>query len=231
MQTTENKSVPQSYNQLQDTASATTLHWTKFFADPNLQNLIDTALRRNQELNITWKEIELARNEIRFKDAALFPTVGAGVGVGLEKVGRYTSQGAGDASTEIKPGKEMPDPLSDLRGAVYASWEIDIWQKLHNAKKAALTRYLSTVEGKNFVITNLIAEVARSYYELLALDTQLEIVQQTIALQNSALEIVKIPKESARVTELAVPKFHAKVFHSQCLEFDIRPRIKEPKTS
>src|SRR6187549_1043754 len=94
VQTTENKSVPQSYNQLQDTASATTLHWTKFFADPNLQNLIDTALRRNQELNITWKEIELARNEIRFKDAALFPTVGAGVGLGLEKVGRYTSQGA-----------------------------------------------------------------------------------------------------------------------------------------
>ena len=47
---------------------------------------------------------------------------------------------------------------------------------MRNSKKAAVTRYLSTIEGKNFVITNLVAEIANSYYELLALDNQLEIV-------------------------------------------------------
>ena len=226
-QAAENRTVPQSYNDKQDTINTSTVQWKRFFTDPNLLNLIDTALKRNQELNITLKEIEIARNDIRFRQAPLLPTVGARLGVGVEKVGRYTSQGAGDASTEIKPGKEMPDPLTDLTAAVYANWEIDIWQKLHNAKKAAVIRYLSTVEGKNFLLTNLVAEVASSYYELLALDNQLEIVKQNIGLQNNALEIVKIQKEAARVTELAVQKFQAEVLHSQSLEFDIRQRIKE----
>ena len=62
---------------------------------------------------ITLQEIEIARNDIRIKKGALLPTVGVRAGAGVEKVGRYTSQGAGDASTEIKPGKEMPDPLPD----------------------------------------------------------------------------------------------------------------------
>src|SRR6185503_2725204 len=144
---------------------------------------IDTALRNNQELNITLQEIEIARNEIRLRQQPLLPTVTARAGIGVEKVGRYTSQGAGDATTEIKPGKEMPDPLMDYAVAAYANWEIDIWKKLRNAKKAAITRYLSTVEGKNFMLTNLVAEIANSYYELMALDNQLVIVRQNIELQ------------------------------------------------
>jgi outer membrane protein TolC len=107
------------------------------------------------------------------KKAALLPTVGLRAGTGVEKVGRYTSQGAGDATTEITPGKEFPDPLTDFTVGAYASWEVDIWNKLHTAKKAAVSRYLATVEGKNFVQTNLVAEVANSYYELQALDNQL----------------------------------------------------------
>jgi hypothetical protein len=70
-------------------------------------------------------------------------------------------------------------------------------------KKAAVTRYLATVEGK-ILLTNLVAEVANSYYELQALDNPL-IVKQNIALQKSALEIVKLQKKKAR--ERAVQKF------------------------
>jgi outer membrane protein TolC len=77
------------------------------------------------------------------------------------------------------------------------------------------------------MLTNLVAEVANSYYELLALDNQLEIVQQNIGLQKNALEIVKIQKDAARVTELAVQKFQAEVLKSQSLEFDILQQIKE----
>jgi len=157
----------------------------------------------------------------------LLPQVGIGAGAGIEKVGRYTSQGAGDASTEIKPGKEMPDPLGDFKIGAYAHWEVDVWKKLRNSKKATVSRYLSTIEGKNFVITNLIAEVANSYYELLALDSQLEIVKQNIALQSNALEIVKIQKEAARATELAVQKFQSEVLASKSMEFDILQNIKE----
>jgi len=221
------KPVPESFGKSTDTTNVSSTPWRKYFKDPNLVNLIDTALKNNQELQITLQEIEIAKNDIRVRKGALLPSVGVGAGAGIEKVGRYTSQGAGDASTEIKPGKEMPDPLADFKLAAYANWEVDIWKKLRNSKKAAVSRYLATVEGKNFVITNLIAEVADSYYELLALDNQLEIVRQNIGLQTNALEIVKIQKEAARATELAVQKFQAEVMASKSMEFDILQNIKE----
>ena len=221
------KPVPESFENSTDTTNISGTPWRTYFKDPNLVSLIDTALKNNQELQITLQEIEIAKNDIRVRKGALLPSVRVGAGVGIEKVGRYTSQGAGDASTEIKPGKEMPDPLADFKLAAYAHWEVDIWKKLRNSKKAAVSRYLSTVEGKNFVITNLIAEVADSYYELLALDSQLDIVRQNIALQSNALEIVKIQKEAARATELAVQKFQAEVMASKSMEFDILQNIKE----
>ncbi|TRX21649.1 TolC family protein [Flavobacterium franklandianum] len=224
---TATKSVPESFEKSTDTTNMSSTLWRTYFKDPNLVSLIDTALKNNQELQITLQEIEIAKNDIRVRKGALLPSVGVGVGAGIEKVGRYTSQGAGDASTEIMPGKEMPDPLADFKLAAFASWEVDIWKKLRNSKKAAVSRYLSTVEGKNFVITNLIAEVADSYYELLALDSQLDIVKQNIALQSNALEIVKIQKEAARATELAVQKFQAEVLASKSMEFDILQNIKE----
>jgi NodT family efflux transporter outer membrane factor (OMF) lipoprotein len=223
----ENRQVPQGFESSRDTTNSSSLQWRTFFSDKNLVNLIDTALKNNQELMITLQDISIAKNDIRIRQGRLSPTVDARLGAGVEKVGRYTSQGAGDASTEIAPGIEVPDPLTDITAAVTANWEVDIWKKLHNAKKAALTRYLSTVEGKNFVLTNLIAEVADSYYQLMALDNQLEIVQQNIALQRNALEIVKIQKQATRVTELAVQKFQAEVLKSQSMEFDIRQRIRE----
>ncbi len=221
--------VPEAFGAVksQDTTNMSALKWRDFFKDQNLVELIDIALKNNQELNMTLQEIEIAKNDIRVRKGALLPSVGVRAGAGIEKVGRYTSQGAGDATTEIKPGVEMPDPLPDYTIAAYANWEVDIWKKLRNSKKAAVNRYLATVEGKNFVVTNLIAEIADSYYELLALDSQLDIVKQTIALQSNALEIVKIQKQAARATELGVQKFQAEVLTSKSLEFDILQRIKE----
>jgi outer membrane protein, multidrug efflux system len=228
-QVTENRLVPATFdtNNNTDTTTIAAVKWRSFFTDPYLVNLIDTALKNNQELRITLQEIQIAQNEIRLRQGPLHPTVGYRIGAGVEKVGRYTSQGAGDATTEIEPGREIPDPLTDYAAALYANWELDIWKKLRNAKKAAISRYLSSVEGKNFVLTNLIAEVATSYYELLAYDNQLEIVRQNIALQKNALEIVKVQKQAARVTELAVQKFQAEVLKTQSLEFDIQQNIKE----
>lgn len=224
-QRTENKNVPASFGTSTDTLNSATVQWRQFFTDPDLINLIDTALKNNQELNITLQEIEIAKNEIRAKKGELLPSVSYGVGAGLEKVGRYTSSGAGDASTDITPGKEVPELLPDYKFGLQADWEVDIWHKLRNAKKAAITRYLSTVEGKNFVVTNLVAEVANSYYELLALDSQLDIVKKNIALQNNALELMKIQKQATRVTELAVRKFEAEVLNSKSLEFDLQKDI------
>lgn len=222
-----NLPVPESYGNASDTTNMGTKPWKSFFKDKNLVDLIDTALQNNQELKITLQEIEIAKNDIRVRKGALLPTVGLRAGTGVEKVGRYTSQGAGDATTEIKPGMETPDPLTDFSLAAYANWEVDIWKKLRNSKKAAVSRYLSSIEGKKFVQTNLIAEVADSYYELLSLDNQLAVIQQNIKLQNNALDIVKVQKEAARTTELAVQKFQAEVLASQSMEFETLQKIKE----
>jgi len=224
---TENKKVPAGYNDSQDSTNTAKKGWKDYFTDPYLTALIDTALLNNQELNITTQEIQIASNEIRARKGEYLPFVGLGASAGVEKVGRYTFQGATEATTDIEPEKEMPDPLPNYMVGAFANWEVDIWRKLRNAKKAAVSRYLSTVEGRNFMVTNLIAEIANSYYELLALDTQLEIVKQNIDLQSNALEIVRQQKEATRVTELAVRRFEAQVMRTRSLQFDIQQRIVE----
>ncbi|GAA4307764.1 TolC family protein [Mucilaginibacter gynuensis] len=224
----ESKPLPGAYNaNSTDTTNTGAVQWRSFFTDNNLISLIDTALKNNQELLTTLQEIQIARNDIGLRQGQLLPKVGLRAGAGLEKAGRYTSQGAGDASTDITPGREVPDPLPDYTLGAYADWEVDIWKKLRNAKKAAVTRYLSSVEGKNFVLTNLIAEIANAYYELQSLDSQLAIVRQSIAVQKNALEIVKVQKDAARVTELAVQKFQAEVLSSEGLEFETLQKIRE----
>lgn len=229
VQKNENKSTPVQYpgHSSEDTTSIAGIKWDNFFSDPNLNALIDTALRNNQELNITLQEIAISRSEVRARKGEYLPFVGVRGGAGVDKAARYTNIGAMEANTEIEPGKEMPDPLPDFQLGLYANWELDIWKKLRNAKKAAYARYLSSIDGKNFVITNLVAEIARSYYELLALDNQLDLVQKNIDIQNNALNIVKLQKEAARVNELAVRRFEAQVMHTKSLQYDIRQKITE----
>lgn len=224
---TENKDVPASYNNSQDTANSAKLSWKEFFKDKYLDALIETALKNNQELNITLQEIEISKNEIKVRKGEYLPFVGLKGGAGVDRVARYTNIGAMEANTEIKPGKEMPEPLPDYLLGAYASWEVDIWHRLRNAKKAAVSRYLASVEGKNFMVTNLVAEIANSYYELLALDNQLDIVNKNIEIQTNAFEIIKIQKEAAKVTELAVKRFEAQVLNTKSLQYGIKQKITE----
>ncbi len=224
---TETQAMPEAYVSSKDTMNSATIKWKKFFPDQHLQKLVDEALKNNQELAMTLQEIEIARNDVRVKKGMLLPTVNAVASAGVEKVGLYTSQGAGDSSADITPGKEVPENLQDYMLGLHMTWEVDIWKKLRNSKKAAFSRYLATVEGKNFVVTNLVAEIANSYYELLSYDNQLDIIQQTITLQKNALEIVKAQKEAGRANELGVKKFEAEVLNSQSREFEIQQQIKE----
>lgn len=228
VQKDENKTVPAVYvNASADTTNTGKVQWRSYFKDENLVSLIEIALQNNQELNITLQEIQIARSEVRARKGEYLPFLGFNAGASLNKSGRYTSTGSGEATTEIKPGIETPDPLPNYGFGLSASWEIDIWNKLHNAKKAALNHYLASVDGKNFVVTNLIAEIANSYYELLALDNQLEIVNQNIDIQCNALKVVKLQKESARVNELAIRRFEAQIFNTQSLQFEIQQEIYE----
>ncbi len=223
----ESKSVPPHFYAAGDSANVAKMDWEHYFNDNSLTALIDSALSKNQELNVTLQEIEIAHNEVRARKGEYLPFVTAGADAGVERDGKYTRFGVLDENLEAEPGRPFPTPFTDFRTGVYASWELDVWKKLRNAKKAAAARYLASVEGKNFLVTNLVAEVAGSYYELMALDNLLDIIQQNITLQSDALRIVKQQKEAARLTQLAVNRFEAQLLNTRNLQFEIRQRIVE----
>jgi multidrug efflux system outer membrane protein len=228
VQRDENRTTPATYvGTTTDSTNIARTRWKQFFTDPNLVVLIDSALQRNQELNITRQELELARNEIRARTGDYLPSVSIGAGADIAKPGRYTLQGATEEKVLIQDDRANPTPLANYQVGLSASWEVDIWRKLRNARKSAATRYLASIEGRNFMITNLIAEIANSYYELLALDNQLAIIRQNIEIQENALRIVKQEKESARVTELAVKRFEAQVQNTISLQYKTQQRITE----
>lgn len=223
------KNMPNQYTLVnnQDTLNTGTLNWKAFFNDDYLIALIDTALKNNQELNIVLQEIAISNNDIQEKKGEYLPFLHLKTGGGIEKEGRFTRYGAVDEQLSIKDGKAFPDPFSDVLLGLQANWEIDVWKKLRNAKKSAVLNYLATVEGKNFMLTNLIAEISESYYELMAFDNLLEIINQNIEIQKDALHVVRQQKQAAKVTQLAVNRFEAQLLNTTNLQFEIKKRIVE----
>ena len=227
VQKAENKNTPASYQLSQDTTNTSIIKWKDFFFDPNLIALIDIALINNQELNIILQEINIMKNEVRARKGEYLPFVDLAAVAGTEKVGRYTRQGSVEANSDIATGKPFPDPLPDFLLEANVSWQVDIWKKLRNARKSALFTYLATTEGKNFMVTNLVAEIAFSYYELMAFDNQLDILRKNIEIQQNALEMVKLEKQAAKVTELAVRRFEAEVLKNQSRIYHLLQSITE----
>lgn len=198
-----------------ETQSSGQKTWQEFFADPQLKALIESALQNNQELNIRLQEIIIAKSEIMARQGDYMPRLDARAGAGIDRVGKYTSQGRSDEAHGV------PANLQNYQMGFAASWEVDIWRKLRNAAKAANYRYLSSMEGKTFLVTQLISEIASSYYDLVALDNQLDVLKRNIEIQQNALEIVRLQKEAARVTQLAVQRFEAEVLKNQSRKYTL----------
>ncbi len=224
----QNSAVPDTFDiKTSDSTTTATVKWKEFFSDPSLIALIDSALTNNQELNIMLQQVDMAQNEIKAKKGEYLPFVNGYVGAEVEKVGRFTRNGAVEAGLEIREGEEFPEPLSGFSIGVAATWELDVWKKLRNAKKSAIFEYLASVEGKNFMVTNLVAEIANSYYELVALDNQLANIEQNLQIQQNALNMVKLQKQAARATELAVRRFEAEVLKNQSHKYELKQQIVE----
>ncbi|MFY9309499.1 MAG: efflux transporter outer membrane subunit [Bacteroidia bacterium] len=223
----EGKKIPESYTSTKDTVNSANINWKQYFTDSNLNELIDIALKNNSDLTISLQRIEAARANVRFNQNALFPSLSLNTTYLQRKFGYYTMDDAGNRTTEIKPGQIVPTHLPDYFLGFQTAWEIDVWGKLRNKKKAALSRYLSTVEGKNLIVTNLIAAVVNTYYELLSLDNKLEIIRETVQLQEKAVELISIQKQAGVANELAVKQFEAQLFNSKALEVETRQQITE----
>ena len=220
--------LPENYKgSTADKNSAGKVKWKDFFEDKNLQVLIDSALVNNKELNILMQKVNMAQNEIQARKGEYLPSVGFGAGADLDKVGEFTRNGAVEKNLNIREDEKFPEPLTNYKFGLYSSWELDIWKKLRNAKKVVVMEYMATQEGKNYLVTNLVAEVANSYYELIALDAELKTMEQNIEVQKNALKIVQLLKESARTTQLAVKRFEAEVQKNQSEIFNLKQEIVE----
>jgi multidrug efflux system outer membrane protein len=221
------KEIPKTFPNPKGDATIAGINWRQYFADPLLVKLIDTAVRNNLDLQIALQRIEMSRSSVKLANGALLPQVALNVGGGVRKFGLYTMDGAGNASTEITPGRIVPENLTDIFLGLQASWEVDVWGKLRNQRKAAISQYLASVEGSRFVISNLVADVAIHYNELLALDNELDVIRQTLRKQQEALEVIKLQKEAGRANELAVQQFNAQLLNSEVLEKQTLQRITE----
>jgi multidrug efflux system outer membrane protein len=225
------RKMPASFTTSTDTNSVAGVNWRQYFADENLIALIDTALSNNFDLQMALQNIETYRSQVKIAKAAQAPVVNANTTFWQRKFGFYTMDDAGNRVTEFAPGDTIPKHLPDFFAGLTTNWEVDVWGKIKNQKKAAISNFLASIEGRNFVISNLVADIAIAYNELLALDNELEIMRQTIQNQQEALDIVKAQKETGRANELAVQQFQAQLLQSKVMEREILQGITEIENS
>ena len=153
-----NKTLPANYTEAKDTVNTADLSWRNYFTDSNLNELIDTALKNNQELNMVLREIEISRNEIMARQGEYQPFGFLGGGLGYDRSGHYTWNGVSEEDWKTRTEKG-PRYIGEQSALASFSWEIDIWNKLHNAKDASVKRYMASIEGRNFLITNLVFDI------------------------------------------------------------------------
>lgn len=218
--------LPETFNQsTAGQANTATVKWKDFFDDPNLLSLIDTAIVNNKEVNIMLQRISVAENEIQARRGQYLPFVNIGASAGGEKPGQFTRNGAVEDQLQIRKGEAFPAFLGDFQFGLFSTWELDVWKKLRNATKVAVLEFMASKEGKNFLVTNLVGEVASAYYELIALDNQLDNLEQNIAIQQNGYEIVKELQLYARSNALAVKRYEAEVKKNQSRQYEIKQQI------
>lgn len=193
--------------------------------------LIDSALQNNQDLKIALQQIEMARSGALASSAALKPRVSFAPTAALRRFGLYTMDGAGNITTDILPNKIVPIHLPDFLIGFQASWEIDLYKKLSNTHKSALTKVMASNEAKNYVVTNMVNEIASAYYELKALDAELAIIDEYTLIQENAVELIRIQKDAAAANELAVRQFEAQLYKLQEMKFGLQQGIIEQENT
>jgi len=205
--------VPKAYDtpQLQGSVSAdnaATISWRHFFSDPDLVALIEKALANNQEFNIEIQDIQIAANEVKARQSEYLPKVALGAGASYIRPSENTTEGVLDKITERQFYRH---PDFNLNVGPSLSWEVDIWRRLRNAKDAARLRMVAQYEVRNFLISRLVTEIARNYYELEALDTSLKILDANISIQEAAFLKMQALKRYAKANQLAVNRFEAQL--------------------
>jgi len=211
-----------------DTTSIAAVQWKNFFTDPALQQLIDSAIARNYDMQEAVKNIEAA--QLLFKQTKWnnVPQVDANVTATIQRPSNNSLNGL--SLSEFGQGSSAAD---DFTANLSLSWEADIWGRIRSQNKAVLAQYLQTIEAKKAIQTSLVANVSQGYYNLLMLDEQLKIARSNVKLNDSTLQIIKLQYNSGQVTLLAVQQAQAQLQAAQQLipQFEQNVAIQEDALS
>ncbi|MCW3090636.1 MAG: transporter [Ferruginibacter sp.] len=186
-----------------DTASIAAIHWKTFFTDAALQKLVDSAIINNYDLQVAVKNIEAAQLIVKQSKLGYLPDANVQVGASINRPSDNSLNGL-SLSQFLKKSY-----IEDYSAGIVLSWEADIWGKIKNQKAKALAAYLQTTEAKKAIQTNLVANVAKGYYNLLMLDAQLKIANKNLLLNDSTLRIIKLQFQAGQVTALGVEQAEA----------------------
>ncbi|MGE8556533.1 MAG: efflux transporter outer membrane subunit [Chryseobacterium jejuense] len=165
-----------------------------FFKDPVLVGLIDKAMVQNNDLQVALKQIEFASLAYTQSKWGNVPIINATANANISRPSDNSMNG-------MMAGKRYTESYT---AALNFSWEADIWGKIKGRKEQALADYLKTQEAAKAVKTQVVAAVVQGYYNLLMLDTQLEITKSNLTYADNTLTFLVKQQELGLTTALAV---------------------------
>ena len=206
-----------------DTSTMASLPWQQLFSDPILKSLIQEGLEQNLDLKNAIQNIVQAQATLRQARLAFLPDLN-----GAANAGRNQTSEAG---LNFPPGININTLTNSFQLQLNTTWEADIWGKLSSSKRAALADYLQTDAAKRAVQTRLIADIANSYYTLMAYDQQLEITELTLKKRIENVETLRALKEGAVVTGAAVVQSEANRYEAEVSIPDLKQDIRTMENS
>lgn len=203
-------------NNSTDTTTIANYPWRAFFNDQLLIALIDEGLKHNFDLQIAHSRIKQAEASLGMARAAYFPDLAL---VGQVSHNRF--------SNGVNGKDVLGYDATDYRLGVAVSWEADIWGKINRQHRAKYAQFLSSHAYKNLVQTSLIANIATSYYTLLALDEQLKVTNETIELLKESVETIEALKEAGMQNGAAIEQSKAFLYSTQVTVPNLESQIRE----
>lgn len=203
-----------------DSTTIASIPWRQYFSDPILIDLIEEGLTNNFDLQIAFSRIKQAEASLGMAKAAYFPSLAL---VGQAEHARF-SNGA--------KGKDVLGYHNESYTlGISASWELDVWGKLNRQSRAQYARFLNSHAYKNLIQTSLIANIATSYYSLIALDEQLNITRKTIGLLEENLQTMEAMKEAGLLNGASVEQSKSLLYSTQASIPDLESAIKQLENS
>lgn len=198
----------------QDSASLADISWENLFTDPVLQKHIKTGLQNNFDIRIAIQNITAAEAYLKQAKASYFPSLSGNA--------TWTHQ---QLARNSQFGSFFNGAIDQYQLSGNLSWEADIWGKIRSNKRAAAASYLQTIAANQAVKTQVITDIAATYYQLLSLDAQLEVAQQTLGNRNESVETIQALKEAGSVNEVGVKQTEAQKYATELIIADLKNSI------